>query len=104
MINGANNLTGLGNVSGAISTAGKAAGPATAGGSKFAEMLKSSIDEVARLQQDASTAVENLATGRSEDVSGVMTAVEKADLAFKTLLAIRSKLMDAYEEIKAIQV
>lgn len=104
MINGTNNLTGLGTVNGAASTAGKAAGAAASGGSNFAEMLKSSIDEVARLQQDASTAVENLATGRSEDVNGVMTAVEKADLAFKTLLAIRSKLMDAYEEIKTIQV
>jgi len=33
-----------------------------------------------------------------------MSAVEKADLAFKTLLAIRSKLMDAYEEIKQISI
>ena len=37
-------------------------------------------------------------------MTGVMTAVEKADMAFKTLLAIRSKLMDAYEEIKGINV
>ena len=34
----------------------------------------------------------------------VMTAVEKSDLAFKTLLAIRSKLMEAYEEIKNIPI
>ena len=33
-----------------------------------------------------------------------MTAVEKSDLAFKTLLAIRTKLMEAYEEFKAIQI
>jgi flagellar hook-basal body complex protein FliE len=33
-----------------------------------------------------------------------MTAVEKSDLAFKTLLTIRAKLMDAYEEIKQISV
>jgi flagellar hook-basal body complex protein FliE len=37
-------------------------------------------------------------------VTGVMTAMEKSDLAFKTLLAIRAKLMDAYEEIKGISV
>jgi flagellar hook-basal body complex protein FliE len=66
--------------------------------------LKNSIDEVSRLQQDASTAVQNLTTGKSEDVTGVMTAVEKSDLAFKTLLAIRAKLMDAYDEIKGISV
>jgi flagellar hook-basal body complex protein FliE len=67
-------------------------------------MLNKSIDEVSRLQQDASKAVSDVATGRSENVTGVMTAVEKSDLAFKTLLTIRAKLMDAYEEIKQISV
>ncbi len=75
-----------------------------AGGSSFADALKKSIDEVSRLQQDASQAVDDLATGKSQNVTGVMTAVEKSDLAFKTLLAIRSKLMDAYDEIKGISV
>ena len=63
-----------------------------------------SIDEVAKLQQDASQAVENLTTGKTDDVTGVMTAMEKSDLAFKTLLSIRTKLMEAYEEIKGISV
>ena len=74
------------------------------GGASFADALKNSINEVSRLQQDASQAVQDLATGKSEDVTGVMTAMEKSDLAFKTLLAIRGKLMDAYEEIKGISV
>ena len=74
------------------------------GAASFAEFLKAGIDEVARLQQDASQAVQDLATGRTEDMAGVMTAVEKSDVAFKMLLAIRAKLMDAYEEIKNIQV
>ena len=39
---------------------------------------------------------------RPKTSTGVMTAMEKSDLAFKTLLAIRSKLMDAYDEIKGI--
>ncbi len=70
----------------------------------FADVLKQQIDDVAKLQQDASAAVENLVVGRTDDVSGVMTAVEKSDLAFKTLMAIRAKCMDAYEEIKNMQV
>jgi flagellar hook-basal body complex protein FliE len=95
-------IGGMGGVGGALPGAGNAAAPA--GGSKFAEMLQKNIDEVSRLQQDASQAVDDLATGKSDNVTGVMTAVEKSDLAFKTLLAIRSKLMDAYEEIKGISV
>ena len=59
---------------------------------------------MSKLQQDASQAVTDLATGKTENVSGVMTAMEKSDLAFKTLLAIRAKLMDAYEEVKGISL
>ena len=96
---------------GAVTGAGSATGPtaksgaaSSSGSTSFADTLKSSIDEVSRLQQDASKAVEDLATGKTENVTGVMTAMEKSDLAFKTLLAIRSKLMDAYDEIKNIPV
>lgn len=103
MLDGVNNNLSLGKVAGGGVTPGQpAAGAADA--SKFSDALRQSIDEVARLQQDASQAVQDLATGRSEDVTGVMMAMEKSDLAFKTLLAIRSKLMDAYEEIKSMQI
>ena len=100
MVNGVNNLAGLGNIAGG----GSRISGGEAGGASFSDALKKSIDEVSRLQQDASRAVEDAMTGKTDDVSGVMTAIEKSDLAFKTLLAIRAKLMDAYEEIKAIQV
>jgi flagellar hook-basal body complex protein FliE len=99
MINGVTNNLGI---AAPATGAAKSAGPA--GGASFADTLKNSIQEVSKLQQDASKAVEDLATGKTEDVTGVMTAMEKSDLAFKTLLAIRAKLMDAYEEIKNISV
>jgi flagellar hook-basal body complex protein FliE len=106
MIDGVTN--NLGKIaSGGTSAAGGAAkvgGGGAAGGASFSDMLKNSIDEVSRLQQDASQAVQDLATGKTEDVAGVMTAMEKSDIAFKTLLAIRAKLMDAYEEVKNISV
>ena len=90
--------TSIARTAGGAGTA--AANPAT--GTSFADSLKSSIDEVAKMQQDATQATTDLATGRTGDLSGVMTAVEKSDLAFKTLLAIRSKLIDAYDELKAM--
>jgi flagellar hook-basal body complex protein FliE len=102
-IDGVNNNLSLGK----IAAGGAGAVRHAAGGdgaASFADVLRDSIDEVARLQQDASRAVEDLVTGKTEDVTGVMTAMEKSDLAFKTLLAIRAKLMDAYEEIKQISV
>ena len=103
MISGTNNLTSIGNAGGIGASSAKVTG-GSSGGASFADALKDSIEDVSRLQQDASQAVESLSVGNTDDVSGVMTAMEKADLAFKTLLAIRAKLMDAYEEIKSIQV
>jgi flagellar hook-basal body complex protein FliE len=102
MIDGINNLS-VGKAAGGVAPAG-APGAGAAGGSSFADTLKKSIGEVAKLQQDASQAVTDLATGKTENVSGVMTAMEKSDLAFKTLLAIRAKLMDAYDEVKSISI
>jgi flagellar hook-basal body complex protein FliE len=114
MVTGPNSLGGSlsGNLGGQVGGlggigGGAASSPSTASGASgtsFADLLKNSIGEVSRLQQDATQAVDDLATGKSDNMTGVMTAVEKADLAFKTLLAIRSKLMDAYDEIKSISV
>ena len=102
MINGVNNFANVGRIG---DVAGKtSASPGETGGASFSDTLRKSIDEVSKLQEDATRAVEDAMTGKTDNVSGVMTAVEKSDLAFKTLLAIRAKLMEAYEEIKAIQI
>src|SRR5213082_2048139 len=98
MIHGLTNNLNVGNVAAGGTAPARTAGAGSAGGSSFADALKGSINEVSRLQQDASKAVEDLATGKTENVTGVMTAMEKSDMAFKTLMAIRSKLMEAYEE------
>lgn len=70
----------------------------------FREILKDSIQQVNIRQQDADKAIEDLATGKSEDVAAVMTAVEKADLAFRTLMQFRNKLVDAYQEINNMRM
>jgi flagellar hook-basal body complex protein FliE len=102
MIDGAAN--NLAKIAGLTPGAGASPGAAATPGTSFADVLKNSINEVSKLQQDATQAVNDVATGQTENVTGVMSAVEKSDLAFKTLLAIRSKLMEAYEEIKQISV
>ena len=100
MINGLDPNSAISKI--AAPGAAKPAAPVT--GSSFADVLKDQIGEVSRMQQDASQAVQDLATGKSDDVSGVMTAMEKSDMAFKTLLSIRAKLMEAYDEIKGISI
>lgn len=107
MIDGVNGNASLGKLGGASAAAGltpTVTGGGGAGGASFADALTRSINEAARLQQDGSGAVQALAAGKSQDVASVAAAMEESDIAFKTLLAIRGKLMDAYEEIKAMSV
>jgi len=65
----------------------------------FGDFLKEALGEVNKMQIDAEHAVEDLASGRTEDISRVMLAVAKADLAFETMMQIRNKLLDAYQEM-----
>ena len=81
-----------------------AASPAKAGGPAFKDVLLQNLDEVNKLQQDASRAVEDLTTGKRTDLEGVMLATAKADTAFKALQAVRNRVMEAYDEVKQIRV
>ncbi|GAB4109105.1 MAG: hypothetical protein Kow00105_17470 [Phycisphaeraceae bacterium] len=62
------------------------------------------IDQVNRLQQDAEIAIEDVVSGKRDDVDQVLIAKQKADIAFQMLLQVRNQMMDAYEEIKQIRV
>ena len=70
----------------------------------FKALLSESMAEVNRLQQDADNAIIRLQTGQGADLTQVMVAVEKADLAFKTLMQIRNKLVEAYKQIEQMRL
>ena len=63
-----------------------------------------SIREVNAMQQTADQAVEKIATGGDISPAEVLTAVQKADLAFRMMMQIRNKISAAYDEIKNVRV
>lgn len=75
-----------------------------AGGVAFGDVLLEAMREANRLQGSADQAIQGLATGNDSNVAEVMTAVEKADLAFRTLMQVRNKLVDAYEELMRLRI
>jgi flagellar hook-basal body complex protein FliE len=77
---------------------------APAGGPSFKDMLVDSIQQVNTMQLDADKAVETLFTGGEINPAEVLTAVQKADLAFRLTMQMRNKLMDVYQEIKDIRI
>lgn len=70
----------------------------------FKKLLMDELKEVNDLQQDATKAIEDLSAGRRDDLEGVLLATQQADTAFRMLLQVRNKMMEAYEEIKQIRV
>jgi flagellar hook-basal body complex protein FliE len=75
-----------------------------AGGTSFKNMLLDSIQEVNSAQLEADRAVENMFTGGDTNPAEVLTAVQKADLAFRMMMQVRNKLVQAYQEVKDIRI
>ena len=70
----------------------------------FAGMIEHYLAGANAQQATANQAVLDLATGRTEDIHQVMLAVARADLTFRTLLEVRNRLTEAYQEIIRMQV
>ena len=77
---------------------------ASAGGPSFKDVLVDSIQQVNTMQLEADQAVETMFTGGDVNPAEVLTAVQKADLAFRLTMQMRNKLMEVYQEIKDIKI
>jgi flagellar hook-basal body complex protein FliE len=75
-----------------------------AGGASFKDVLVDSIQQVNSMQLQADQAVETMFSGGDVNPAEVLTAVQKADLAFRLTMQMRNKLMDVYQEIKDIRI
>ncbi len=67
-------------------------------------MLFDSIKQVNTMQIDADKAVEQMFTGGDVNPAEVLTAVQKADLAFRLTMQMRNKLMEVYQEVRDIRI
>jgi len=70
----------------------------------FKDFLLKSIHEVNSMQQQADRAVEALVTGGDVNPAEVLTAVQKADVAFRLMIQVRNKIVQAYDEVRNIRV
>jgi len=96
----------IANISSSISTIPSAATPATHtsdsdGG--FGSTLTGAIEQVEQVHTDAQQQISDLLQGNRQDVHNVMIAVEKADVAFQLMMQVRTKIVNAYQEISRLQ-
>ncbi|MHC4608284.1 MAG: flagellar hook-basal body complex protein FliE [Planctomycetota bacterium] len=76
-----------------------------AGERSFREILQDSIEKVNELQLDADKLLERyFQDDPNVKLDHVMVAFRKAQVAFETLMQIRNKLVDAYEQITQMRV
>jgi len=76
----------------------------TPNGPSFKDVLFDSIQQVNSMQLEADHAVETLFSGGEINPAEVLTAVQKADLAFRLTMQMRNKLMEVYQEVKDIRI
>lgn len=73
-----------------------------AAGLSFDELLSASMKEVNALQLEADDRMRRLATGDVEDISEVVMASSRAEVALKLMMELRNKLVDAYQALSRI--
>lgn len=78
--------------------------PAAGTGSGFGDMLGKSLQSLADSQTEAANASQALATGQASDPTAVVMAVERAQLAMQLASQIRTKAVEAAQDIFHTQV
>jgi flagellar hook-basal body complex protein FliE len=56
------------------------------------------ISQVDDLQQSSDMSIKDLLSGKSVDITTVVSEAAKADMSFKLLVGVRNKLIEAYKE------
>ena len=72
--------------------------------SPFSDYVKRSLTEVNGQMLNADQAINDLATGKNQDIHNTMISMQKADISFELVLQIRNKLMTAYDEIRRMSI
>lgn len=70
----------------------------------FGATLKNSLSDVNELLNFADKKATEVAVGKSENLHDAMINFEKAESAFKLLVQVRNRALDAYHEIMRMQV
>jgi flagellar hook-basal body complex protein FliE len=90
----------------ATSTDGSAAvdGAASASGSSFASLLANKISALGAQQTSASNEMTAVATGKVDDVAQSMVRIEQANVSLQMATQVRSKIIEAYNDVIHMQI
>jgi len=78
-------------------------GAAASGGLDFGSLLQGAVEGVAQSGRKAEAQALSAATGKA-DIVDVVTAVAESEAALETLVAVRDRVIAAYEEIMRMPI
>jgi flagellar hook-basal body complex protein FliE len=67
-------------------------------------VLGDAVNAVNTAHKEADKKMQELATGKSQNIHETMIAAEKADVALRLMVQVRNKVIEAYQEIMRMQV
>ena len=70
----------------------------------FSNMLKKSINEVNNTQVSAYNAMNDIATGKVDNLQEAVQKIEEAELSLKLGLEVKNKALGAYKQVMAMQI
>lgn len=80
-----------------------AAEPRAAGGAEFGAVLSRALEQAVELGRSADAAATAALTGQGS-VTDVVLAVSRAELALQTAVAVRDRVVGAYQEIMRMPI
>lgn len=73
-------------------------------GDTFADMIKKAVNSVDDAHKTSEKKVDDLVSGKTEDVHDVMISMQKASLSFQLMVEIRNKAIETYQELSRMPV
>jgi flagellar hook-basal body complex protein FliE len=70
-------------------------------GSDFSQVVNAAnkyVSAVDGAQHASDTSIQDLLTGKNNDLTAVISSVAEADVSFKVLVGVRNKLIEAYKQ------
>jgi len=70
----------------------------------FSKLMGEVVNQVEQSQVKADQAVQDLNTGKAENLHEVMISLEEADISMRFMVQVRNKAVEAYQEVMRMQV
>lgn len=73
------------------------------GDNSFSATINNSLNKINELQTAKDAAIDDFASGRTQNVHELMISIQKAGLAMNLTSAVRGKVIEAYKELSRMQ-